>query len=100
MYTVEQRLEIYKTMLRESLSPETYSKGAYKQRSNASGFCWMFSVLYNSNDLYNDFEGILPELYEKKKYDEGHWYMWNDWCEREESLAQCIQELQTAGGIV
>jgi len=98
MYTAEQRLEIYKRLLRESLSPSEVMVDK-KRSTKELGICWMYRMLYNTTVLYGRFEETLPELYAKANPDCSV-YMWNDWDEREKALAQCIVELQEGGGIV
>ena len=98
MYTKEQRLEIYKTLLRESLSPTEVMVDKHNRSTKELGICWMYRMLYGRTDLYGRFEETLPELFEKST--ECGVYMFRDWDHREEALAKCIVELQEGGGIV
>ncbi len=109
MYTVEQRLKIYKRMLEESLSPSTVRYYKANRKTNESGLCFMYRLLTHVSpdfsgsefDLYCRFKETLPELWAKRNSSASiSTYMWEDWYEREEALARCIIELQEGGGIV
>ena len=109
MYTTEQRLKIYQRMLSESLSPTELEYAGSKRLTNDCGFCFMWKMLCfidkdknhrTYNALYNDFEGTLPELYEKSDPYSNGAYSFRDWYHREEALAKCIVEMQEGSGIV
>ncbi len=101
MYTAEQRLEIYKTLLRESLSPsDVVDKSGTWKKSNSYGFCFMIQNVINKKLSYVDIDIMFPELWAKATNPGNVYNMWKDWYEREEALAKCIIELQEGGGIV
>jgi hypothetical protein len=56
-----------------------------------SGICWLYSDLTGDERIYFRFKLILPELYAKAKDVRG-WYMWDNWKERRQALAECIEE--------
>ena len=56
-----------------------------------SGLCWMFNLLFDCNEIYFDFEKMLPELF-KKATTPDSCFLWRNWEERKQALKQCINK--------
>ena len=94
MYTTEQRLEIYKRLLREALSPSMIEWSNGVVPSTHFGFCFMISSVIDTSLPYEKIDKIFPELWAKRTNPKAIFNMWNNWDERINSLTEVIKEME------
>lgn len=88
-----ERHTAYIIMLAEAEKPGCFfhEETGRMRESIEHGFCWMYRMLTNSDDLYFYFRETLPELHKKSNSPDGI-YLFRNWSERITALKQCIEE--------
>lgn len=88
-----QRYTAYCILLEEAENPSLFiypnSINGILRKTNVAGLCWMWKMVFGDNSLYELFEEMTPELYNKLKSGRLNF---QNWKERKEALKQCIIE--------
>jgi hypothetical protein len=91
----KERFLAYSIMLAEAENPSNFilTDIGNVRKSNECGLCFMFKLLWDSDDLYFKREETLPELADKLAEESQYIpYTEEGWQKRIELLKQCINE--------
>ena len=89
-----QRYTAYCILLEEaerpSILPDFYDGEMRGTKEN--GLCWMWKLVFGSDDLYRYNHTLVPELHEKSSA--LPYFSFNNWEQRIAALKECIKETE------